>query len=81
MKEKNGSIPPFRVVFKRKLLGTFADAKNTKITNHMKKTTREYLAPEVEVVEMSLVTSVLTGSENLISKPADYSGSGEGFDW
>ena len=47
----------------------------------MKKTTREYLAPEVEVVEMSLVTSVLTGSENLISKPADYSGSGEGFDW
>ena len=47
----------------------------------MKQSTREYLTPEVEVVEMSLVTSLLTGSENLISKPGDYTGSGEGFDW
>lgn len=47
----------------------------------MKKQTREYLAPEVEVVEMSLETSLLIGSENQISKPEDYTGSGEGFDW
>lgn len=47
----------------------------------VKKSTREYLAPEVEVVEMSLVTSLLIGSENLLSKPGDYTGLGEGFDW
>ncbi|MBP5567259.1 MAG: hypothetical protein J6X57_07235 [Bacteroidales bacterium] len=47
----------------------------------MKKTTREYLAPEVEVMEVGLETSLLTGSENQIPKPTDYTGSGEGFDW
>lgn len=47
----------------------------------MKKQTREYLAPEVEVMELSLETNLLTGSENQISKPGNYAGSGEGFDW
>ena len=47
----------------------------------MKKNEREYLAPEVEVMEVSFETSLLTGSENQISKPTDYTGSGEGFDW
>ena len=47
----------------------------------MKKNEREYLAPEVEVMEVGLETSLLTGSENQISKPGNYTGSGEGFDW
>ena len=47
----------------------------------MKKQTREYLAPEVEVMEVSLETGLLTGSDNKLSKPGDYTGSGEGFEW
>lgn len=77
---ENGTNPPFWVVFKRELLFIFADVKNME-TMEVKKSTREYLTPEVEVVEMSLVTSLLIGSENLLSKPGDYTGFGEGFDW
>ncbi|MBR5925174.1 MAG: hypothetical protein IKZ60_06890 [Bacteroidales bacterium] len=47
----------------------------------MKKNEREYLAPEVEVMNVSFEASLLTGSENQIPKPTDYTGSGEGFDW
>ena len=47
----------------------------------MKKQSREYLAPEVEVIEVSFDASILTGSINQISQPAGYAGSGEGFDW
>lgn len=47
----------------------------------MKKNEREYLAPEVEVITVGFETSLLIGSENQISKPGDYTGSGEGFDW
>lgn len=47
----------------------------------MKKQSREYLAPEVEVMKVSLDASLLTGSGNQISQPAGYTGSGEGFDW
>ena len=40
-----------------------------------------YETPESKVVRVQLKTRILSGSDNMIGRPDNYPGSGEGFEW
>ena len=40
-----------------------------------------YESPECNVILVKMESRILSGSDNQLGKPNNYSGSGEGFEW
>lgn len=79
-------VPPLRVVFERFESTKFAglNIKQSIITvffTNMELKKSLYESPECNVILVKMESRILSGSDNQLGKPDNYSGSGEGFEW